>query len=781
MKRITFTILMLFTALVAIAMNGNKSAINHNSKAHRVGENIDVTHYEVRINNFDFVNQAIDAVTTVTLTALADVSEIDLELKGLTVTSVVSDDATVGSFSQDDDILKITLDANMTQNQSALFTISYNGHATHYGFGGVYWDGNYVFNMGRNQDKCAGKNWFPCIDDFVDKASYDLYVTIPSDLTSSCGGILVDSNDNNNGTKTDHWVVTQDIPAHLISFAVGEYLLWEDTFHGIERDIPINVYARLEEFDNVPGTFVNIKEIAAYFESCFGPYPLNRIGFVSTATGNMEHVDNIGLLSSLISGDTDFEHYYVHEMAHAWFGDMVTCASVNEIWLNEGFANFACLAYMIPLYGEDVYQANIDWTIEHINQNGDNTVGWIPLNDIPANYSDDHQFEYKEEIVVHTLRNYLGVELFNEAIQYYLNKFAWQSATSEDLRDAITEYTGIDMTGFFDSWVFTCGAPHYSVECFNVTPNGNKFDVEVFTRQSHRNSDHMGTGVILELAFLDSNWNIVTDTIHWDGETGYTMKTIDFEPIAVFCDYYNKYADARTDRNYVVKQVGNLKFDKVNFDINVSSISDSTLLHVEHHWVGPDHSQNMDLDWLRYSNKRYFSVFRNDKGEADISGVFTYSKSSYEEDLIQSESDSIVLLYRENASQPWRSISYTIQGNWKLGKITVAELLPGDYTLATVDLTIWDGIGENVNKNLDFAISPNPATDFVDIILVETRHALSEFNISITDLTGKVVDSFPFSGEKMRVSVSDYPSGVYFFNLLDGNNKIATTKKIIVK
>lgn len=751
----------------------------------RIGENIDVTHYEIRINNLDFTNHTLDAVTTVTLTALENVSEINLELKNLTVTGVTSNDVFISSFSQDGDMLKIMPGFEMYAGQTASFTVSYNGTTFNDGWGGVLWSGNYVCNMGvgfDSQPHNLGKAWFPCIDDFVDKATYDLYITVPASMTSSCGGILEASVDNGNGTKTDHWVTTQEIPTYLISFAVGDYQLWEETYHGTERDIPVNVYAKPAQFNKVPGTFVNVKEIAAYFESCFGAYPLNRIGYVSTSVGCMEHVDNIGFASSLITGNTDEEMYVAHEMAHAWFGDMVTCKTAGDMWLNEGFAQFAGMNYEAALYGEEQYQAAMTSLIESITKSCHNSEGWIPLNDMPLDLTYGTTVYDKGATVVHTLRNYLGVGLFNEAMRYYLNKFAWQSASSEDLRDAITEYTGIDMTGFFDSWVFTCGAPHYSVDSFNIVPNGNRFDVEVFTSQKHRHSDHIGNGVILELAFMDTDWNIVTDTIHWDGATGHTTKTIDFEPVAVFCDYHNKYADARSDRNFVIKNTGNIKFSTANFEMDVESVGDSAFMRVEHHWVGPDHSLNDDVEGLRYSDERYISIFRDNKGEAKITGKFVYQKNdTYDGGLILSENDSTFLLYRENASKPWHSIPYTFQGNWKLGQFTIADVMSGDYTLATVDLTVWDGIVENSRKTFGFNVYPNPTKEFLELSFDSEVFRVESGVVSLVNSLGQTVESFPFHGEKMRIPVANYPSGSYFVNLIDGKNNVMTTRKIVIQ
>lgn len=755
------------------------------SAKNRVGENIDVTHYEIRINNLDFTNHTLDAVTTVTLTALGAVSEIDLELKSLTVTDVTSNDLIVSSFSQDGDILKILLGFEMYAGQTASFTISYNGTTFNDGWGGVLWSGNYVCNMGvgfESQPHNLGKTWFPCVDDFVDKATYDLYITVQASMTSACGGILEASVDNGDGTKTDRWVTAQEIPTYLISFAAGDYQLWEETYHGTGRDIPVNVYAKPSQFNKVPGTFVNVKEIAAYFESCFGAYPLNRIGYVSTSVGCMEHVDNIGFASSLITGNTDEEMFVAHEMAHAWFGDMVTCETAGDMWLNEGFAQFAGMNYEAALYGEEQYQAAMTALIESITKSCHNSEGWIPLNNMPLDLTYGTTVYDKGATVVHTLRNYLGVELFNEAMRYYLNKFAWRSASSEDLRDAITEYTGIDMTGFFDSWVFTCGAPHYSVDSFNVTPDGDRFDVEVFTSQKHRHSGHIGNGVILELAFMDADWNIVTDTIRWDGVAGHTTKTIDFEPVAVFCDYYDKYADARSDRNFVIKNTGNIKFNTANFEMDVESVGDSTFMRVEHHWVGADHSLNAAVEGLRYSDERYISIFRDDKGEAKITGKFVYQKNdTYDGGLILSENDSTFLLYREDASKPWHSIPYTFQGNWKLGQFTVADVMSGDYTLAAVDLTVWDGTSENAGEMPEFNIYPNPAKEFLELSFESEVFRVEGGVVSLVNSLGQTVESFPFHGEKMRISVANYPSGNYFVNLIDGKKNIVATRKIIVR
>lgn len=760
MKKL-LAILLVFTAFLATAKP-------------QIGENIDVTHYEIHLNNIDFTNHTLDAVTTITLTAKSSVNSIDLELKSLTVSDVISSDADVSGFAQNGDVLTINLATSLAANTSASFTISYGGSTFNDGWGGILWSGGYVCNMGVGFESIPhnlGKCWFPCVDNFTDKATYDVFVTVPTELTAVCGGNFESDIDNQDGTHTVHYVVNQEIATYHISFVAGDYVEWSDTYNGMERDIPINVYVKPSQADKVEGTFVHVKDIANYFENCYGPYPFNRIGYSITSVGCMEHIDNIGITSGVLTGNTSQESYVAHELSHMWFGNKITCARAEEMWLNEGFAQFCGHNYREAVYGEADYQEEMNSTIQSVLTSYDQGEGWLALNDVPQDKTYGNTVYQKGATVVHTLRNYLGKELFNEAMRYYLNKFAYKSVTSNDLRDAITEYTGIDMTGFFETYVETCGEPHYAIDRFVCTPNGNKFDVEVFTSQKHRHSDHIGNGVILELAFMDENWNIVTDTMHWDGAAGHTTKTLDFEPIAVFGDYYNKALDAKVDKNVVIKNTG--KVSGIKFEANISSITDSTFLRIENHLVGANYDLNYDWEF-KYHTEKYWTIFRNDKGSATINGVFTYSQVS-DPSIIETENDSVVLLWRPSAAESWFLIPHTAYGNWKVGKLTVDDIFSGDFAIASIDKTHL-GVGENSLDAKKMFVSPNPANNIVKIF---TNTEASE--VLIINSLGQTVDSCRISGKETTISIEDFPAGIYIIKLLDKNKNIISTEKLVKK
>ena len=232
----------------------------------------------------------------------------------------------------------------------------------------------------------------------------------------------------------------QLISTYHISFAVGEFVLWEDVYQGLERDIPITVYAKPNQIEKVPGSFVNIKEIVRFFEDCFGPYPFNRIGYVSTSQGCMESVDNIAFASSLIDGTTSGEDFVAHELSHMWFGNKVTCATAEDMWLNEGFAQFCGMFYTAGVYDEATFQAAMSELITTIATWSNNEQNWIPLNQIPLDMTYDTKAVYERgAVIVNTLMNYLGREKFMACFRKYFEQHNYRTMSSEQLRDLLSE------------------------------------------------------------------------------------------------------------------------------------------------------------------------------------------------------------------------------------------------------------------------------------------------------------------------------------------------------
>lgn len=747
-----------------------------------VGDSIDVVHYKIELQNIDLVSKIITAKTTLNLKSKVDLSAFDLELKNLTVSQIESDDVTIAGFSQQNEKINIQLASVLTADQEIEIAIFYSGIPFHEDWGGFHYNGNYAFNLGVGFDSDPhnlGKAWFPCVDNFVDKATYELFITVPEETEAVCGGVLNDVISNGNGTYTWHWIISQEISTYLVSVAIGDYALYEDVFPGMERDIPITAYVKPASLNNVAGTLEHIHEIMNHFESHYGPYPFNRVGYVGTSIGAMEHIDNIAFPHSCFTGDLTYEDLVAHELSHMWFGNKVTCANAGDMWLNEGWATFCANYYMTDIYDRETYQAamtQLTYTVlknAHITDNS-----YLSLHDVPTEYTYGATVYDKGATVVHTLMNYLGEDVFFEAIRAYLNEYAYNSATSENMRDFLSEYTGVDLTDFFETWVFTPGTPHYSIDSVKIEPSGTDYNVHLFMRQKHKGCNHIGNSCIVEVAFMDENWQVQTDTVHFDGETGYSIKTIDFESVMVIVDYYDKTADARSEKNLVVKETGETTISIASFKLRVNEIFDSTFVRVTHHWAAPD-SLKTPVEGLRISPYRYWSVDYVSAQEPQMSGGFYYQKgNAYDANLIFSQNDSVTVLYRPDAAHDWQSISTFREGIWTIGYVFATELRPGDYTLAVWDKTI---IGQNestIQKPDEMKIFPNPTKNHTKVSWENPESG----EIIIKDVFGKEVKKVNYRNSNcVSISTSRLRQGIYLVERFSETGKSAGVKKMIIQ
>ena len=731
-------------------------AASFNLQAQTPGENFDVTHYDIHLWDLDFTNHTLQGETFVTLITTAPTNTFVLELKTLTVTDVAADTYGVTSFNQEGNFLTIVIDETVSADETLTLDIRYGGNTFNESWGGVHWWGNYVYNLGvgfESQPHNLGKTWFPCVDNFTDKATYSLVITVTNDKKAICGGNHTNTIDNGDGTSTWYWEIPQGVATYHPSFAIGDYVVWEDVYHGVERDILVEVYVKPTQINNVPGTFVHVKDIAAFYEESFGPYPFNRIGYVCTGQGCMEHIDNIAITSGVITGNTTQEEYVAHELSHMYFGNKTTCSTAEDMWLNEGFAQFCGLFYRSAVYGENDFQEAMSSKVSSIVNWCKSESHWIPLNNIPQNMTYDSQAVYNRgAVIVSTLMNYLGREAFLDGIRYYLTNYSYAAASSEQLRDALTEGTGVDLNGFFNTYVFIGGMPHYDVHLLNVTQNGSQYDAQVRMSYQHVGPSHIGQNNRVKVTFINNEGHLQTAMVNWDGLEAEQTVTLDIAPIAAFVDYNNQSLDAKTEQNKMA--TGNISFSVDNLETKVTDVTDSVMLRVEGHFVAPENDP--EIPGLTLSTRHYWNVFRLDFGEADVSGKFTYSgTASMDGDIIQTENDSAVLLYRANVNDTWHTIPYTQTGTWKIGTITVDDLQNGQYTLGVIDKSTLS-LGEYY---VDQQLFPNPAQD--QVTLQWTGNNSGE--VKIFSQNFQLVKTINFNNaDSITFSIDDLASGLYF-------------------
>ncbi|MFZ4463858.1 MAG: M1 family aminopeptidase [Bacteroidales bacterium] len=747
-----------------------------------VADTLDVLHYSIFLTDINFATQSIQGVSIARLCPKIALSNFTLELKALVVDSVYVDGVKQTGFWQENDFLHIQTGQNYLPEDTVEIQTWYGGQPFHEDWGGFHFSANYAFNLGvgfESDPHNLGKAWFPCVDDFQDRATYSVSVKLPEEMTAICGGLLDSVTDEGNGNKIWHWNYIHAIPTYLASVVVGDYALNSDTFHGQQADVPITIYTKPADSAKVAVSFQHLKQILQNFENRFGPYPFERVGYTGTSIGAMEHVSNIAYPNHTITPNLTYEYLQAHELSHMWFGNMVTCASAGDMWLNEGWGTFCQYFFKYDLYNPEIYRLEMNENHYDILKEAHLTDGsYLALVNVPTEYTYGTTVYDKGATVVHTIMNYLGQDVFFPAVRAYLEQFAYNDASTYDLRDFLSNYTGVNMNGFFENWIETQGTPHYSIDSMHITPNGNQFNVELSLRQKHKGVAFTGTGNIFEVTFYGANWQSFTDTVHLDGATGNSTKTIDFEPVVVFCDVNDKTLDATTDKTVVLKETGELVFPQHSFKLFVDAIQDSALLRVTHHWAAPD-SLKTALDGLRLSPYRHWEIRGILPEGLAMRGRFFYSNGpTLDNTLILSEQDSVVLLYRPNPAADWQEIPQTHEGLWSIGYIYVNDLQLGQYTLAVWDKTIT-GITEkptNVEKG-SLIVFPNPAKDELNIGITDFQN----ISLQISDTSGRVIIVFKPTEEISKIDVSNWKKGVYTLILLTDDGTVLSQKTIILQ
>ncbi len=746
------------------------------------GDSIHAINYVIDLQEIDVDAHTITANTNITLVPLVnDLDIIQLQLMDLTVDSVFVNMQKVTGFTHANEVIDIPLQVPISPGDTTDVLVYYNGEPFHESWGGFHYSGSYAFNLGVGISWIPhnlGKAWFPCIDDFTDRATYDVRATVPNTKMAIGGGELVSVTNNGNGTQTFRWVLNNPIPTYLASIAIGEYALVEHYYTGIEREIPITYYVRPSDTLKVPGTFTRMNEVMSLFENKFGAYDWHRVGYVGTNTGAMEHATNIAYPNFAINGNSGYEDLYVHELFHMWFGDKITCDKAEEMWINEGWASFCQYYYTEVLDGVETFKnAMHDIHSDVLRGYHTSLGGYHPMNNIPQEYTYDAIGSYdRGATMVQALRAYLGDDVFFDASKAMLEDLAFTSISSYDMEANFSKNTGVDMSGWFNNYIYHGGTPHYSIDSFTVLPVTGSYEVTIYVKQKRHGPAFVGDGNIIEFSILDQEWHRFTDTIHFDGENGHTTVISPIAPIEVFLDLEERYMDATVDTYTELDELGEVSFSGTQFSIDVTEITDSVFIQATHHYAPPD-TFAVAVPGFRLSDYRYWTIKTVGPESFAGKGRFFYSKSGLDNTLILSETDSVVIVYREDARMEWQAVEFTQYGTWAIGYLFVEDMPMGDYALGVWDISTSteESILEEKDKILN--VFPNPSSGKFNFT-IGTENAAS---LEIYAYDGRLVENMPISEHEKQLSwiPKDIPNGNYIAVLRGKNEQVLTSKKIV--
>ena len=664
-----------------------------------------------------------------------------------------------------------------------------------YGFGGMHMDNNVSYNLGvgfETDPHVIGRAFFPCRDNFHDKATYTLRMKTRTGWTSECGGIRQSVDTDSAGCEHSVWRIDHPTPTYLVSVSQSNWTRIYDTIHSTYGDYPLTLGYRNRSETNVRRAFAELDSVVPMFERCFGPYRWERIGYIATEKGSMEHVNNIALDQRFIASMGEpAQPTIAHELGHAWFGNLVTCETEEDMWINEGGASFTSEVAMEAVHNrawsDDYYQRNLESVLRttHITDNG-----YRALTPMPHNYTYGSTVYNKGWMVWHSLRGYLGDSLFYASLNRLMERCAFGNIDSYRLRDSLSLYTGVDLTDFFNFHVFNPGFVDYHVDYLGdfLCDEGFTFTI---SQQSYGTTQSLASHRVPITIYYYNDDNALDSIKHWVEFTGTdTIISLggwsDCYPgiFPVFCvlDRDYEFSDAATLgmlelTNYVGLQTLPIEHLRIRMDRTIRTQP----LYAEHH-MAPALGE-MPGGVMRRAN-RYWMLRGNWNESDSLEGYFRFVRGAYSSSSYPNLDrgfytdaatvDSLGLFYRANSWDSWRLVSRTHEGDGNEGWMVAETILPGEYTLAVVDFEHLAINTHHASRITQPNLFPNPLGKGQPLTIeIDTEEP---FSVTIIDTDGRTV--WHHNGCRNGQSLNpQLPKGTYIVKI--ENKQISIQSKLI--
>ncbi len=329
-----------------------------------------------------------------------------------------------------------------------------------------------VWSQCQDED---GRHFFPCQDKPHVKMTYEMRARVPQGMTVLSGGELIDKSTPSKGPWQYHYRLDAPTPAYLITLVVGKFDEWEESVTlPSGKEIPLRYLVPPGQIEDGKRAFHLTGDAIRLFSERTGvDYAFDRYTQIvvadfifggmenTTATTMYEHI----LLDKTAAIDVEAYDLVAHELAHQWFGDLVTCRDWSHAWLNEGFATYFEHVDREHRLGLDEYEHNVtaDLNIYLGEARGDYQRPIVCRDyDEPIDLFDRHLYQ-KGGLVLHMLRRNLGDDIFWKGVKNYLEKHRGGIVETNDLMRTLEEVSGLSLEKFFDQWVYSPGHPDVSV------------------------------------------------------------------------------------------------------------------------------------------------------------------------------------------------------------------------------------------------------------------------------------------------------------------------------
>lgn len=392
------------------------------------------------------------------------------------------------AFARDGDLLAITLRAAPAAGAAFAVAVRYHGEPMVEGeprtaFTGFHWretpDGRPWINT-----SCQGigaHTWWPCKASFFfpdDKPDHmDLNVSVPGDLVAACNGVLREAEpaDHPEGRgRLFRWRHPYPCCTYAIALNVAPYveLRGEIPLPEIEKPLQLRYYVLPQDVAKAKKQFAEVPEMLRVFGEKFGPFPFPdaKYGLVQTNYWGMEHSTIVAYGSSFpaavpknkdryASRNQWFDYILIHESAHEWWGNAVSCVDWGDFWIHEGFGTYAEVIWVEHRHGT----AEMHKYARHLARMVDDRTPIWQARHATGKEAYTGNLYYKGACVLHQLRGVMGDEPFLRAIKRFNLEFRYKNATTTDFRKICEAECGQPLEWYFEQWVYGIGRP--DIQC----------------------------------------------------------------------------------------------------------------------------------------------------------------------------------------------------------------------------------------------------------------------------------------------------------------------------
>jgi aminopeptidase N len=422
----------------------------------------DVEHYRIELE-VDPAARFIDGRTTMTVACVEDgVTAFRFWLhSSLTIDGVELDGAGADWIRLDEATLEVDLDRTCDIGDDFDLVVDYEGYPVTTGLSSIVFatQGNWPV-VSTLSEPWFSYTWWAVKEDSRDKATGELVITVPSELNVVANGVLVGTNPLAGNRRRFRWATDYPTSPYLFAFSATRYNSFSEVFNSAGGSMPVEffIYPDSDTPANRAGWRRSL-DMLGTFSELFGLYPFAEEKYAIYNFpwgGGMEHQT-----ATAQGGDNAFsESLTAHELAHQWWGDMVTCATWSDIWLNEGFATYSAALWFEYRSGTSNPEALRNYLSQARPEEVDEAIYIQNPVDVDRIFSGNYSYR-KGAWVLHMLRGVVGTETFFDILDAYRHRFEYSAATSEDFRQVAEEVWGGDLSWFFDEWVYGGGAPAY--------------------------------------------------------------------------------------------------------------------------------------------------------------------------------------------------------------------------------------------------------------------------------------------------------------------------------